>query len=68
MNEMNISKFKTELENRLDKAESHTEKYDYLEAVKHTLTFLNVENEHLDQMLYELQEQAEKEHKVEYGI
>src|SRR6185312_13217206 len=37
MNEMDINKFKVELENRFDNAHDHTEKYDYLEAVAHNL-------------------------------
>lgn len=68
MNETTINKFKAELENRFNDAHDHTEKYDYLEAVKHTLNFLNINDEQLDQMLYELHEQARKEHKAEYGI
>lgn len=66
MNEMDINKFKVEIKNRLDNAESHSEKYDYLEAIEHTLSFLKVDNEQLNQALHELKEQAEKEHYAEY--
>lgn len=67
MNETKIGNFKMELENRFNEAHDHTEKYDYLEAVKHTLNFLNVHNEELDQMLYGLHEKVSAEHKAEYG-
>lgn len=67
MNEKHIEKFKKELESRFENVHDHTEKYDYMEAVEHTLSFLKVNDEKLNEMLTKVNKQIDLEYEAEYG-
>jgi hypothetical protein len=66
MTKMDIDNFEAVIRERLDNAESHSEKWDYLEGIKDALSALKVNDVGLNDMLSEMNEQVNIHYNEDY--